>query len=372
MGFADEGPSDYPIVQCDLADVLGAPGMPARAELARSLSTPRHRWSAMAGEDTLFLATSTVGASAFAPFEEQLAQPVGSERVQHTFRSGVCSQQTHQQTLGDRPVVGARFRTVSSPHGSVVLGGPVADLSRRDPGPAPRHSVAAVTRAVRDHLRVTDSAKISLEGVIFPHDGRGVWAHRAKVTDRSAALDLRAYVEGDKELSLLYAQDVGCAAGFGEGRVFRVNPGRHPAPEIVRLAGLEGPRGVLTTSKLKLVPAARQSPTPSATSGWSQMPVAYAQATLYDDPRFGDWVRNQPEGARRCDDPGLRLMATPTHSLSDRYAVGAAWAALLWDFRSRVGPGIAGLRFGRRGNHDHRDLGQESRSHRAGRRRQCR
>jgi hypothetical protein len=101
MGFADEGPSDYPIVQCDLADVLGAPGMPARAELARSLSTPRHRWSAMAGEDTLFCATSTVGASAFAPFEEQLAQPVGSERVQHTFRSGVCSQQTHQQTLGD-------------------------------------------------------------------------------------------------------------------------------------------------------------------------------------------------------------------------------------------------------------------------------
>jgi hypothetical protein len=253
MGFADEGPSDYPIVQCDLADVLGAPGMPARAELARSLSTPRHRWSAMAGEDTLFLATSTVGASAFAPFEEQLAQPVGSERVQHTFRSGVCSQQTHQQTLGDRPVVGARFRTVSSPHGSVVLGGPVADLSRRDPGPAPRHSVAAVTRAVRDHLRVTDSAKISLERVIFPHDGRGVWAYRAKVTDRSAALDLRAYVEGDKELSLLYAQDVSCAAGFGEGRVFRVNPGRHPAPEIERLAGLEGSRGVLTTSKLKLV-----------------------------------------------------------------------------------------------------------------------
>jgi hypothetical protein len=51
MGFADEGPSDYPIVQCDLADVLGAPGMPARAELARSLSTARHRWSAMAGGD---------------------------------------------------------------------------------------------------------------------------------------------------------------------------------------------------------------------------------------------------------------------------------------------------------------------------------
>jgi len=58
-----------------------------------------------------------------------------------------------------------------------------------------------------------------------------------------------------KELSLLYAQDVSCAAGFGKGRVFRVNPARHPAPEVVRLAGLEGPRGVLTTSKLNFVPA---------------------------------------------------------------------------------------------------------------------
>jgi hypothetical protein len=124
MGFADDGPSDYPIVHCDLADILGAPGMPAPAELARSLSTPRHRWSAVVGGGTLFLATSTAGAGAFAPFEDQLAQPVGSDRVQHTFRSGVCSQQTHQQTLRDRPVVGARFRTVSSPHGSVVLGAP--------------------------------------------------------------------------------------------------------------------------------------------------------------------------------------------------------------------------------------------------------
>jgi hypothetical protein len=447
MGFADEGPSDYPIVQCDLTDILGAPGMPAPVELARALSTPRHRWSAVAGGDALFLTTSTAGAGAFAPFEEQLSQPLGSERVQHTFRSGVCSQQTHQQTLRDKPVVGARFRTVSFPQGSVVLGGPVADLSRRDPGAAPRHSVAAVTRAVRDHLKVTDSAKISLERVIFPHDGRGVWAYRAKVTDRSAALDVRAYVQGDKELSLLYAQDVSCAASFGEGRVFRVNPARHPAPEVVRLAGLEGARGVLTTSKLKLVPAVgkafanakRDFRLEPDSGGFEEVcafhhmatamqffsdllgpdvfddepfvpltirvqdrtvsrqvgvffpgqnaialadqpaaarsgdicvhefthavvrrvarlddefasPVArglnegfadYAQATLYDDPRFGDWVRDQPEGARRCDDPDLRLMARPTHSLSDRYAVGAAWAALLWDFRGRVGPGIA-------------------------------
>ena len=60
---------------------------------------------------------------------------------------------------------------------------------------------------------------------------------------------------GDKDLSLLYAQDMSCAASFWEGRVFRVNPARPPAPEVVRLAGLEGRLGVLTTSKPKLVPA---------------------------------------------------------------------------------------------------------------------
>jgi hypothetical protein len=60
---------------------------------------------------------------------------------------------------------------------------------------------------------------------------------------------------GDEELGLLYAQDVSCSANFGEGGVFRINPGRDPAPEVVRLAGLEGRRGVLKTPKLKLVPA---------------------------------------------------------------------------------------------------------------------
>jgi hypothetical protein len=55
-----------------------------------------------------------------------------------------------------------------------------------------------------------------LERVIFPHDGRGVRAYRAKVTDRSAAVGVRAYVAGDKDLSLLYAQDVSCAASFGK------------------------------------------------------------------------------------------------------------------------------------------------------------
>ena len=347
--------------------------------------------------------------------------------------------------LRGRPVVGARFRTVSSPSGSVVLGGPVADLEQRDPGRVPRHSTAAVTHAIRDQLEVPPTAKIDVERVVWPIEGQGVWAYRARVTDGTEPIDLRAYVRGDEELGLLYAQDVSCSANFGEGRVYRVNPGRDPAPEVVRLAGLEGRRGVLKTGKLTLVPAVGNAvtnakrdfrlepaqggfeevsafhhmanamqffgnllgpdvfndelfgpltirvqdrtvmaqvgaffpgqkmirladrPHPAARSGDICMhefthavvhriarlddefasPIArglnegfadYAQATFFNDPRFGDWVRDEPQGARRCDDKTLRLKANPEDP-QDRYKVGAAWAALLWDFRVSVGAG---------------------------------
>ena len=401
----------------------------------------------MGGPDNLFLATPTAGVGAFEPFQEHLDQEVGSERVQATFQSAVCEQATHQQMLRGRPVVGARFRTVTSPSGSVVLGGPVGDLEQRDPGRVPRHSKAAVTRAIRDQLEVPASAKIDVERVVWPYEGQGVWAYRARVTDSTEPIDVRAYVQGDEELGLLYAQDVSCSANFGEGRVFRVNPGRDPAPEVVRLAGLEGRRGILNTGKLdhcsgdgqcrherqtrlsagtrsrrfrgglclpshgqcdavlrrslgpdvfndelfgpltirvqdrtvtaqvgaffpgqKMIRLADR-PHPAARSGdicihefthavvhriarlddEFASPIArglnegyadYAQATFFNDPRFGDWVRDEPEGARRCDDKTLRLTANPNDP-QDRYKVGAAWAALLWDFRTSVGPGVA-------------------------------
>ena len=94
-----------------------------------------------------------------------------------------------------------------------------------------------------------------MERVVWPVEGQGVWAYRARVIDTTEPVDVRAYVRADEELGLLYAQDVSCSASFGEGRVFRTNPARDPAPEVVRLAGLEGRRGVLKTGNLKLIPA---------------------------------------------------------------------------------------------------------------------
>jgi hypothetical protein len=447
MGFAGDSQSVYPIVNSDLSDVFGAPGLPAADVLARAMSRRNHSWKSEGGPEALFLATRTAGVGAFGPFEEHLDQQVGSERVQTTFQSAVCEQATHQQLLRGRPVVGARFRTVSSPVASVVLGGPVADLGQRDPGQVPRHSSTAVAQAVRDQLQLPSTAKIEVERVVWPVAGQGVWAYRARVIDNPEPIDVRAYVRADEELGLLYAQDVSCSASFGEGRVFRTNPARDPAPEVVRLAGLEGRRGVLKTGNLKLIPAVghavtnakrdfrlepaeggfeevcafhhmanamqffrdllgpevfedepfgpltirvqdrtvsaqvgaffpgqhmirlADTPHPAARSGDICLhefthavvhriarlddefasPIArginegfadYAQATFFNDPRFGDWVRDEPKGARRCDDKSLRLKADPQDP-QDRYKVGAAWAALLWDFRGLVGPGVA-------------------------------
>lgn len=48
----------------------------------------------------------------------------------------------------------------------------------------------------------------------------------------------------------------------------------------------------------------------------------YAQASLLDDPRFGDWVQQRPDGARRCDRSDLRLPRSPTDPR--RIATGSA------------------------------------------------
>jgi len=438
----------YPIVHCDLSDVQGAPGLPAPAVLAREVSRPQERWRAVGGPDTLFLATSSAGVGAFGPVLERIAPtPAANTKVQTRFSSAVCEQVTHQQLLRDCPVIGGRFRTVTAGPIRAVLGGPVADLSQRDPGRVPRRAKAAVADAVRTHLDLDAETTVGVERVVFPLEGRGIWAFRTRVSHRSRPVDVRAYVRAD-DLTLLYAQDVSCAAlieraHFGEGRVFRVNPGRDPAPEVVRLSGFTDNGGQLATAHMKLVPAVgtamrsarhdfRREPTdsgfeevcafhhmttavrffddllgpdlftdrpfplqvrvqdrtvraqvgvffpglatialadghlPAARSGdicvhefthavvhriarlddEFASPIAaglnegfadYAQATVYDDPRFGDWVRQDPNGARNCADPTLRLPADP----SERYKVGAAWAALLWDLRSSLGRGIA-------------------------------
>jgi hypothetical protein len=63
----------------------------------------------------------------------------------------------------------------------------------------------------------------------------------------------------------------------------------------------------------------------------------YTQASLLDDPRMGDWVA--PTQMRDCSSPAVRFPANPT----EPYAVGAAWAAVLWDLRQRVSAGVTDI-----------------------------
>ena len=60
----------------------------------------------------------------------------------------------------------------------------------------------------------------------------------------------------------------------------------------------------------------------------------YFAASLLDDPRFGDYVGNAPEGLRNCAAPGLRF---PRGFAGEEHDTGAAWAAVLWGIRGRAG-----------------------------------
>jgi hypothetical protein len=170
MGFAGGGQSIYPIVNCDLSDVIGTPDLLDPATLARALSKPNHSWKSVGGPDNLFLATRTAGVGAFGPFEEHLEQKVGSEKVQARFHSTVCEQTTHQQMLRRHP--GDRG-SVSDGHlafGECGARRPCGRPREARSGPVPRHSTTAVTRAVRDQLEVPASAEIEVELVVCQGD----------------------------------------------------------------------------------------------------------------------------------------------------------------------------------------------------------
>jgi hypothetical protein len=60
----------------------------------------------------------------------------------------------------------------------------------------------------------------------------------------------------------------------------------------------------------------------------------YFAAAFLDDPRIGDYVADDPHGARNCSDPGLRF---PDRFDGEEHATGAVWAAVLWGIRQRLG-----------------------------------
>lgn len=64
----------------------------------------------------------------------------------------------------------------------------------------------------------------------------------------------------------------------------------------------------------------------------------YFACSALDDPRFGDYVKNDPAGARNCAKPDLRMDADDRRK--EKYATGEAWANVLWGIRADLGAGI--------------------------------
>lgn len=76
--------------------------------------------------------------------------------------------------------------------------------------------------------------------------------------------------------------------------------------------------------------------TPEA-QGLNEGYADYAQASMLDNPLFGDWVN--PAGHRDCSDPAARFPSNADGV--PFYEIGTVWAAVLWDLRSALGVEVA-------------------------------
>lgn len=63
----------------------------------------------------------------------------------------------------------------------------------------------------------------------------------------------------------------------------------------------------------------------------------YFAASILNDPRLGDYVVNNPLGARNCSDRALRF---PNDYTGEEHDTGAVWAAVLWSIRQQIGAAI--------------------------------
>jgi Zn-dependent metalloprotease len=76
----------------------------------------------------------------------------------------------------------------------------------------------------------------------------------------------------------------------------------------------------------------------SESRGLSEGYSDYFAASLLDDPRLGDYVADDPHGARNCSNPALRF---PDGFQGEEHATGSVWAAVLWAIRQQVGQATA-------------------------------
>jgi hypothetical protein len=466
-------PTAFTHVTIDLSDVLGSPGIHLDSRAVSDLeSAVGGSWTlaepARGALDGVLLSgrltmPESAGVGAFAPVRRALTRRIiapaaagrragraaGSADRLATLHSRTGRHEVWQQTVRGAPVLGAVYQTHQGPRGEVSFSGrPVGNLPERDPGPPPTVDARAVQAAMRVHQDLPKRTRIAVSPVVFPLDGRGIWAFKGECLLWRPIADLRIFVTAE-DLSLLLSYDVTAASGtaLGEGSAYRVSPARSPDPVSVVLHDLAPPPGDLLAGANLVVRPARGQPvtgrlgdhrvTPD-TAGFNQVSAFHhcaralrwftallgddllagppftpltvltddmtvgAQVAVYvpatggiqvhaarrnaarsadilfhevthavadriirlgrsqfaesrclgegyadyvaasadDDPRFGDYVRNRPEGARNCSDPTLRFPPDLTGP-GEPYTSGAVWAAALWDLRAAVGTAVA-------------------------------
>lgn len=141
-----------------------------------------------------------------------------------------------QQSIRQTEVLGARFQLHldddSRPY--AVTGRPLDDLLERDPGAQPRTMELDALVAIRQHLKLPEQVPIAIRPIVFPLEGKGVWAFEGRCVLYDPIANIRAYVRAD-DLSLMLSFDMAAASFHGEAHVFPVNPLRTPDLKVVRL-----------------------------------------------------------------------------------------------------------------------------------------
>ena len=85
----------------------------------------------------------------------------------------------------------------------------------------------------------------------------------------------------------------------------------------------------------------RLSATPSAQAkGLGEGYSDYFACSALDDPRFGDYVMNQPNGARNCAKANLARLTGNLDQVK-LYTLGESWANVLWGIRTACGSSVA-------------------------------
>lgn len=115
-----------------------------------------------------------------------------------------------------------------------LTGRPLGDLLERDPGVQPRVMEQDAPVAIRQHLSLPDQVRIAIRPIVFPLEGKGVWAFEGRCVLYDSLANIRAYVRAG-DLSLMLSFDMAAASFQGEAHVFSVNPLRTPDLEVVRL-----------------------------------------------------------------------------------------------------------------------------------------